>query len=137
MILIWKLRCLNVWQMPPFIGQNSKLLIWWLIVEWVTTSWLGNHPYLLVCRKRIANIRIWIDSHHESSWELSQLSNKTRIRSFGLLELDIWAEHWTVSGPQDKFRLLYCCYNWNLKTVILNPGLIINILGICLNFLSI
>ena len=26
-------------------------------------------------------------------WELSQLSNKTRMRSFGLLELEIWAEH--------------------------------------------
>ena len=27
MILIWKPRCLNAWQMPPFIGQNSELLI--------------------------------------------------------------------------------------------------------------
>jgi len=27
MILIGKLRCLNAWQMPPFIGQNSELLI--------------------------------------------------------------------------------------------------------------
>jgi predicted nucleotide-binding protein (sugar kinase/HSP70/actin superfamily) len=27
MILISKPRCLNVWQMPPFIGKNSKLLI--------------------------------------------------------------------------------------------------------------
>jgi hypothetical protein len=26
-------------------------------------------------------------------WELSQLSNKTRMRSFGLLELEILAEH--------------------------------------------
>ena len=27
--------------MPPFIGQNSELLIWWLIVEWVAilTLW--------------------------------------------------------------------------------------------------
>jgi len=29
-------------------------------------------------------------------WELSQLSNKTRMRSFGLLELEILAEHSTV-----------------------------------------
>jgi hypothetical protein len=48
MILIWKPRCLNAWQMPPFIGQNSKLLIWWLIIEWMATSWLGDNPYLLV-----------------------------------------------------------------------------------------
>ena len=27
MILIRKPICLNVWQMPPFIGQNSELLI--------------------------------------------------------------------------------------------------------------
>ena len=52
MILIWKPRCLNAWKMPPVIGQNSELLIWWLIVEWVTTSWLGNSPYLLVCKKK-------------------------------------------------------------------------------------
>jgi len=27
MILIRIPRCLNTWQMPPFIGQNSELLI--------------------------------------------------------------------------------------------------------------
>ena len=51
MILIWQPRCLNAWQMPPFIGQNSELLIWWLIVEWVATSWLRNTPYLLCLQK--------------------------------------------------------------------------------------
>ena len=34
--------------MPPFIGQNSELLICWLIDEWVATSWLGDNSYLLV-----------------------------------------------------------------------------------------
>ena len=48
MILIWKPRYLNAWQMPHFTGQNLKLLIWWLIVELVTISWLGDNPYLLV-----------------------------------------------------------------------------------------
>ena len=51
MILIWKPRCLNTWQMPPFIGQNLELFIWWLIVEWVATSWLGDNPYLFVWTK--------------------------------------------------------------------------------------
>ena len=95
MILIWKPRYLNAWQMPPFIGKNSELLIWWLIVEWVATSWLGNTSYLLVCRKCIANIRNWTNSLHESSGKLSQLSNVKRIGAFGLLELEIWAKHWT------------------------------------------
>ena len=39
--LIWTTKPQNVWQMPPFIGQNLELLIWWLIIEWVTNSWLG------------------------------------------------------------------------------------------------
>ena len=48
MNLIWTTKPLNTWQMPPFIGQNSKLLIGWLIVEWVANSWLCETPYLLV-----------------------------------------------------------------------------------------
>ena len=35
MNLIWTTKPQNTWQMPPFIGQNSELLIWWIIVEWV------------------------------------------------------------------------------------------------------
>ena len=54
----------------------------------------------------IANINIWADSLHESSGKLSQLSDKTRVDAFWLLELEIWAENWTVSGLQDRFRLL-------------------------------
>ena len=41
----------------------------------------------------IANIQIWADSPNESSGKFSQLSNKTRIGAFELLELEIWAEH--------------------------------------------
>jgi len=126
MILIWKTRCLNTWQMPPFVGQNSELLICWLIVEWVATSWLGDNPYLLVCQKIIDNVIIWTDLNHESSRKLSQLSRKKKLRSFGLLELEIWAKHWTVSGLQDRFRLLRCCYNLDLKMAFLNLGFLWN-----------
>jgi hypothetical protein len=136
-VLIWTPRCLNAWQMPPFISQNSKLLIWWLIVEWVATSWLGNNPYFLSVENVIPNIKIWTDSPHESSGKLSQLSNKTRMKSFGLLKLEIWAEHWTLSRLQDRFWLLCCCYNLNLKTVLLNLRLFMKVLGLCLSFLSI
>jgi hypothetical protein len=41
----------------------------------------------------IANIRIGIDCPHKHFRKLSQLSNKKRIDAFGLLELEIWAEH--------------------------------------------
>jgi hypothetical protein len=73
MILIWTPRCLNTWQMPPFIGQNLELLICWLIDEWVATSWLCDNSYLLVCQKIIDNVIIWTDFNHESSRKLSHL----------------------------------------------------------------
>jgi len=82
----------------------------------------------------IANIRIWTDSSHESSGKLSQLSNKIRIGTFGLLELEIWAEHWTMSGLQDRFWILCCCHHLNSTMTLLNPGLFMKVLGICLNF---
>jgi len=136
MILIWKSRCLNTWQMPSFIGQNSELLIWWLIIEWVPLDLVTTVIFLFE-QNVIVNVRIWIDNLHESSRHLSQLSKKIRISAFGHLELEIWAEHWIVSGLQDKFRLLCCCYNLNLKTVLLNLELFMKVLGLCLSFLSI
>ena len=59
------------------------------------------------------------------------------MRLFGLLELEIWAEHWTVSGLQERFRLLCCCYNLDLKTALLNLGLLMKVVGLCLTFPSI
>ena len=57
---------------------------------------------------------------------------KKKLRSFGLLELEIWAEYWTVSWLQDRFRLLHYCYNLDLKTVFLNLGLHMKVVGLCL-----
>jgi hypothetical protein len=85
----------------------------------------------------IANVRIWTDSLHESSGNLSSLTNKTIMSSFGLLELKIWAEYWTVSGLQDRFWLLFCSYNLNLKTDVWNLWLFMKVLGPCLSFPSI
>ena len=48
MSLIWTTKPPNTWQMTPFIGKNSELLISWLIVEWVANFWLGENPYLFV-----------------------------------------------------------------------------------------
>jgi hypothetical protein len=81
----------------------------------------------------IANIKIWAASLHESSGKLSQLSNKSRTSAFGLLELEIWAEHWTVSGLQDRLWLLRCCYHLNSKMTLLNLGLLMKVLGLCLS----
>ena len=47
-------------QMPHFIGQNSELLIWWIIVEWVTNFWLGENPYLLVWIKQKCYHPNWV-----------------------------------------------------------------------------
>jgi len=85
----------------------------------------------------IANIRIWTDSLHKSYGQLSQLSKKTRIGAFELLELEIWAEHWIVYGLQDKFWLLRCCYHLNSKMAFLNLRLFMKVLGLCLSFLYI
>ena len=137
MILIWKPRCLNTWQMSPFIGQNSEILICWLIVEWVATSWLWQSLSSSLPKNIIDNVIIWTDLNHESSRKLSHISRIKTLRSFGLLELEIWAEHWTVSGLQDRLRLLRCCYNLDLKTAFLNLGLLIKVLGLCLSFPSI
>jgi hypothetical protein len=57
---------------------------------------------------------------------------RKKLRSFGLLELEIWAEHWTVSGLQDRFGLLCCCYNLDLKTTFLNLGLHMKVVGLYL-----
>jgi len=85
----------------------------------------------------ISNIRIWTDFRHESSRKLCQLSIKKQIGAFGRLELEIWVEHWTVSGLQDRFKLLRCCFNLNLKTAFLNLGFPMKVLGLCLSFPSI
>ena len=53
----------------------------------------GLHDRFGTSENVIANIRISTDSLHESSGKLSQLSNKTRMSSYGLLELEIWVEH--------------------------------------------
>jgi hypothetical protein len=117
-----------------FYRPKFGTIDWWLIVEWGATSWLSDNSYLLVWTKHHFNIRIWTDSPHKSSGKLSQLSNKTSIGAFGLLELKIWAEHWTVSGLQDRFRLLRCCYHLNLKMTLLNLGVYMKVLSLYLSF---
>ena len=81
----------------------------------------------------IDNVRIWITCTHKSSRIFVSSFQEKKLRSFELLELEIWAEHWTVSRQQDKFKLLCCCYNLDLKTAFLNLGLHMKVVGLCLN----
>jgi hypothetical protein len=55
----------------------GQLLIWWLAID------------LYAGQSLIANIKIWIDSPHESCENLSLLSNKKWMSSFGLLKPEI------------------------------------------------
>jgi hypothetical protein len=82
---------------------GGQPLTWWLVIDIV--GWLLT---LLASQKVIANIKIGAHSLHESCGKLSQISSKRRMSLFGLLELEIWAEHRTVSGLQDRFRRLFC-----------------------------
>ena len=47
----------------------------------------------LSAKNIIDNVIILTGLNHESSRKLSHLSRKKKLRSFGLLELEIWAEH--------------------------------------------
>jgi len=110
-------------------------------IDLITNCWVGWPPLDLVtlliflsAENVITNFRIWIDSLHKSSGKLSKLSNKIRIGAIGLLELEIWAKHWKMSGLHDRFRLLCRCYHLNLKMTLLNLGLFMKVLGLCLSF---
>ena len=133
LILIWTPRCLNAWKMPPFICQNLKLLIWWIIVEWVATSWLWWKS-LSSCLNKTSLLTSELDPYEIMKVLGNSLSflGKKKIRSFGLLELKIWDEHWTVSGLQDSFRFLRCCYNLDLKTAFLDLNVHMKVVGLCL-----
>jgi hypothetical protein len=101
---------------------GSPFLTWWLAID------------LFTGQKVTANIRIWIDSLMKVMRICLSFPIKKWMSSFGLLKLEIWAKHRTMSRLQDKFRLLFCWYNLNLKMAALNLGLLMNVLGLCLSF---
>jgi len=113
-------------------------------IDLMTNCWVGGQlltwwKFLSSCLNKSSSLT----SEFEPTLLMKVLGNclsfpgKNKLRSFGLLELEIWAEHWTVYGLQDRFRLLCCCYNLDLKTAFLNLGLHIKVLGLCFSFLSI
>ena len=110
-------------------------------IDLMTNCWVGGH--ILTWWQSLSsclNNTSLLTSEFEQIVFMKVLGNclsfpiKTRMRSFGLLEVEIWAEHWTMSRLQDKFRLLRCCYHLNSKMVLLNLGLFMKVLGLCLTF---
>ena len=98
---------------------GGQLLTWWKSLSYFLnkTNMLPSELGPLVNMKVVEN------------W-LSFLGKKWR--SFGLLELQIWAKHWTVFGLQDRFRLLRCCYDLDLKTALLDFYVHMKVVGLCL-----
>jgi hypothetical protein len=87
--------------MPKCVANASFYRLKFRTIDLMTNCWVGGHLFDLVTtliflseQNINANIRIWTDSLHESSGKLSPLFKKTRMSSFGLLELEIWVEHW-------------------------------------------
>jgi hypothetical protein len=73
----------------------------------------------------IDNIRIRAPLNLWKLWAIVS-SFKKKKSSFGLLELKIWAKNRSVSELQDRFWLLHCCQDLNLKTAELSLGLLWN-----------
>jgi len=113
-------------------------------IDLMTNCWVGDQ--LLTWWQSLSsclNKTVLLTSEFKQTWIMKVLGNclsfsrKKKLRSFGLLELKIWAKHWTVSRLQDRFGLLRCCYNLDLKMAFLYLGLLMKVLGLCLSFPSI
>ena len=90
------------------------------IIDLMTNCWVGSQ--LLTLWKSLSSC---LNKTKMLPSELGPLENmkvvgnwlsfpEKKWRSFGLLELQIWAKHWTIFGLQDRFGLLRCCYNLDL-----------------------
>jgi hypothetical protein len=109
-----KTKCLNVWQMPPFIGKKFKT------IDLMTNYWVGGHLLtttiiFLSEQNIIVNVIIWTDSLHESSGHLSQLSNKIRMSSFGLLEHKIGLNTEQYLGCRTNSDISFVVTIWSWK----------------------
>ena len=92
---LWKRKrsrarsCLKT-KMPKCMANASFYRPKYGTIDLMTNCWVGLDLVTLFiflsAENIIANTRIWIDSLHKSSGKLSQLSNKTRIGTFVLLE---------------------------------------------------
>ena len=113
-------------------------------IDLMTNCWMRGH--ILTWWQSLSfclNKMLLLMSEFKQIYVMKVLENylrfpakKKKINAFRFLELEICAEHLTMSGLQDRFRLLRCCYNLNLKTTFLNLGLLMKVLGLCRSFLS-
>jgi len=93
MILIWTTK------MPKCMANASFYMPKFRTIDLMTNCWVGGHiltwwQSLSSClNKTSLLISDYEQILYESSGTLSHLSNKIRIGVFGLLKLEIWAEH--------------------------------------------
>jgi len=95
-------------------------------IDLMTNCWVGGH--ILTWWQSLSsclNKTSLLTSEFEQIVRMKVLGNclsfptkKKRIGAFGLLELEIWAEHWTISGLEDRFRLLRCFFFGKLTYVL-------------------
>jgi hypothetical protein len=129
--------------MPKYMANASFYRPKFRTIDLLTNWWVGGHnltwwQFLSSCLPKCHWWRHNLNKH--KSWKFLEIVSSFQgknVRSFGLLEREIWAEHWTVSELQDRFGLLCCCYNLDLKTAFLNLGLHMKVVGLCLIFPSI
>jgi hypothetical protein len=93
MILIWTTK------MSKCMANASFYMPKFRTIDLMTNCWVGGHiltwwQSLSSClNKTSLVISDYEQILYESSGTLSHLSNKIRIGVFGLLKLEIWAEH--------------------------------------------
>ena len=126
-------------QAPKYMANASIYRPKFGIIDLMNNCWVGGQ--LLIWWKSLSsclNKTKMLPSELGPDVQMKVLGNslifsgKKKMRSFGLLELQIWAKHWTVFGLQDRFGLLHCCYNLDLKTAFLDLGLHMKVVGLCL-----
>ena len=130
-------------QVPKYMENASFYRPKFGTIDLMTDCWVGGQ--LLTCWQSLSsclNKTLLLTLEFEQTWIIKVLGNclnllGKKLKSFGLIELEIWAKHKTMSGLQNRFGLLRCCYNLDLKTAFLNLGLPMKVLGLCLSFPSI
>ena len=136
MILIWKPRCINAWQMPHYIGQNLELLIWWLIVEWWPNLDLVTILIFLSEQNVIANVIIWTDfpwKFQEIVSSFQQKKNRciwtSRTSDMSRTLNSVWAAGQILTSP--------LLLTFGLPGSRIESWIPMNVLGLCLSFLAI
>ena len=102
-------------KMPKYMANASFYRPKFGTIDLMTNCWVGGH--ILTWWHSLSsflNKTSLLTSEFEHIVFMKVLRNclsfsKKKIGAFGLLKLETWAEHWTMSGLQDRFKLLFWC----------------------------